>query len=149
MNREAQLAELRPLLFSLAYRILGTRADAEDMVQEAYLRWAQAAQSEVRSPRAYLSTIVARLSLDSLKAARRKREVYVGPWLPEPLVEPLGTRSCEMAFAADGNAALRCHSLLRRRGQSKGRIESNLRCRPCQPVPSRYREAGFNSWTPR
>ncbi len=97
MDREAQFTELRPLLFSLAYRMLGTRADAEDMVQEAYLRWEEAEVGEVRSPRAYLTTVVARLSLDSLKAARCKREVYVGPWLPEPLVEPLGARSCEMA----------------------------------------------------
>ena len=97
MDRHAQFIELRPVLFSLAYRMLGTRADAEDTVQEAYLRWQQAAPEEIRSPRAYLTTVVARLSLDSLKAARRSREVYTGPWLPEPLVEPLGTAGYEMA----------------------------------------------------
>lgn len=96
-DREAQFLELRPLLFSLAYRMLGARADAEDMVQEAYLRWQEGAENEIRSPRAYLTTIVTRLSLDNLKAARRKREVYVGPWLPEPIVEPLGSHSYEMA----------------------------------------------------
>jgi RNA polymerase sigma-70 factor, ECF subfamily len=96
-DKEAQFLELRPQLFSLAYRMLGTRADAEDAVQEAYLRWQDAAADQVRSAKAYLTTIVARLSLDSLKAAKRKREVYVGPWLPEPLVEPLGARSYEMA----------------------------------------------------
>src|SRR5215475_1480815 len=89
LDRETTFVELRPLLFSLAYRMLGTRADAEDAVQEAYLRWQQAAEDEIRSPRAYLTTVVARLSLDALKAARRKREVYVGPWLPEPVVAPL------------------------------------------------------------
>lgn len=87
-DREAVFLELRPLLFSLAYRMLGARADAEDAVQETYLRWQQAAEDEIRSPRAYLTTIVARLSLDALKMAHRKREVYVGPWLPEPIVEP-------------------------------------------------------------
>ncbi|WP_158750753.1 RNA polymerase sigma-70 factor [Acidobacterium sp. S8] len=99
-NRETAFLEFRPLLFSLAYRMLGTRADAEDAVQEAYLRWQQAADDEIRSPRAYLTTIVARLSLDALKAAHRKREVYVGPWLPEPIVEPLAdnfAHSYEMA----------------------------------------------------
>jgi RNA polymerase sigma-70 factor, ECF subfamily len=101
LDREAAFMELRPLLFSMAYRMLGTRSDAEDAVQEAYLRWQEAADEEIRSPRAYLTTVVARLSLDTLKSAMRKREVYVGPWLPEPIVEPLaepfGIHSYEMA----------------------------------------------------
>jgi RNA polymerase sigma-70 factor (ECF subfamily) len=87
----------RPLLFSLAYRMLGTRADAEDIVQDAYLRWQAASQEEVRAPKSYLTTVVARLSLDSLKSARRKRETYVGEWLPEPIVEPKGSSAIEMA----------------------------------------------------
>ncbi len=85
------------MLFALAYRILGTRADAEDVVQDAYLRWQSARDEEVRSPRSFLTTVVSRLSLDALKAAHRKRETYIGPWLPEPLVEPLGTQHLEMA----------------------------------------------------
>lgn len=97
MDRETQFQELRPLLFSLAYRMLGTRADAEDVVQDAYLRWQSARAEEVRSPKSYLTTVVARLALDGLKAAHRKRETYVGPWLPEPLVEPMGTEAVEMA----------------------------------------------------
>ena len=97
MNPETQFQELRPLLFSLAYRMLGTRADAEDVVQDAYLRWQSAGAAEVRSPKSYLTTVVARLALDGLKAAHRKRETYVGPWLPEPLVEPMGTEAVEMA----------------------------------------------------
>lgn len=97
MNQESQFQELRPLLFSLAYRMLGTRADAEDVLQDAYLRWQSARAEEVRSPKSYLTTVVARLALDSLKAAHRKRETYVGPWLPEPLVEPLGAQPVEMA----------------------------------------------------
>ena len=76
----------RPLLFSIAYRMLGSVAEAEDIVQEAYLRWREAPEAEVRSPKAYLSVVVTRLSIDRLRSARARREEYVGPWLPEPLV---------------------------------------------------------------
>lgn len=96
-DRETQFMELRPQLFRLAYRMIGTRADAEDTVQEAFLRWQRAADDEVRSPKSFLTTVVARLSLDTLKTASRNREVYAGPWLPEPVVEPLGARAVEMA----------------------------------------------------
>ena len=76
----------RSLLFSIAYRMLGSVTDAEDVVQEAYLRWRQAPEAEVRSPKSYLSAVVTRLSIDRLRSARVQREEYVGPWLPEPLV---------------------------------------------------------------
>ncbi|MDQ3863044.1 MAG: RNA polymerase sigma-70 factor [Actinomycetota bacterium] len=76
----------RSLLFSIAYRMLGSVAEAEDMVQEAYLRWREAPETEVRSPKSYLSAVVTRLSIDRLRSARAWREEYVGPWLPEPLV---------------------------------------------------------------
>jgi RNA polymerase sigma-70 factor, ECF subfamily len=79
----------RPLLFSIAYRMLGGVADAEDVVQGAYLRWrreADAPEAEVRSPKAYLSAVVTRLSIDRLRQAKARREEYVGPWLPEPLL---------------------------------------------------------------
>ena len=75
----------RPLLFSIAYRMLGSATEAEDILQDAYLRWA-AASGEVRAPREYLSQVVNRLCLDRLKSARVQREQYVGPWLPEPVV---------------------------------------------------------------
>ena len=78
----------RALLFSIAYRMLGSVADAEDIVQEAYLRW-RGSEATVRSPRAYLCTTVTRLAIDHLGSARARREEYVGPWLPEPLLEPL------------------------------------------------------------
>src|SRR5262249_1721445 len=97
MDREEQFQQLRPLLFSLAYRMLGTRADAEDVVQEAWLRWNRASDEEIRAPKSYLPTVVAPLALDALKTASRKRETYAGPWLPEPLVEPVGTQPVEMA----------------------------------------------------
>jgi RNA polymerase sigma-70 factor (ECF subfamily) len=76
----------RPLLFAVAYRMLGSASDAEDVVQDAWLRYAAAQPSDVRSPKAYLTTIVTRLCLDRLKSARAAREEYVGPWLPEPVL---------------------------------------------------------------
>ncbi len=75
----------RRMLFGIAYRMLGSRAEAEDIVQEAFLRWSAARPDELRSERAFLTTIVTRLCLDHLKSARVKREQYVGPWLPEPV----------------------------------------------------------------
>jgi RNA polymerase sigma-70 factor (ECF subfamily) len=81
---------LRPKLVRVAYRMLGSLADAEDVVQEAYLRWHGTDRGAVQEPEAYLRRVVARLCLDMLKAARRWRETYVGPWLPEPMVEPAG-----------------------------------------------------------
>jgi RNA polymerase sigma-70 factor, ECF subfamily len=78
--------ELRPGLFGLAYRMLGTAADAEDVLQETYLRWRQQARADVRSPQSFLATVVVRLCLDILGSARARRERYVGPWLPEPLL---------------------------------------------------------------
>ncbi len=76
----------RLLLFGLAYRMLGSVMDAEDIVQEAFLRWQQVASATVETPRSYLTTVVARLCIDHLRSARVRREQYVGPWLPEPLV---------------------------------------------------------------
>jgi len=76
----------RPLLFSIAYRMLGSASDAEDVVQDAWLRYRRADPSTIRSPKAFLTTIVTRLCLDRLKSARTSREEYIGPWLPEPVL---------------------------------------------------------------
>ena len=92
VDRTGQFEELRRHLFPLADRMLGTRADAEDVVQEAFLRWLNASDEEIRMPKPFLMTVVSRLSLDALKSAQRKRKVYTGQWLPEPLVEPLGAQ---------------------------------------------------------
>ena len=75
----------RNLLFAVAYRVLGTAADAEDAVQDAWIRWSAADRSEVADPKAYLARIVTNEALARLREARRRREVYVGPWLPEPI----------------------------------------------------------------
>jgi RNA polymerase sigma-70 factor (ECF subfamily) len=79
--------EYRPLLFSIAYRMLGSAADAEDAVQETYLRWHKTRQTgeEIQNPKGWLTTTISRVCLDQLGSARAKREQYVGPWLPEPL----------------------------------------------------------------
>jgi RNA polymerase sigma-70 factor, ECF subfamily len=82
----AAFEEWRPLLFGIAYRMLGSAADAEDVVQDASIRWLRRGDKEVQSVRAYLVTIVTRLCLDQLDSARSKRVTYAGPWLPEPVV---------------------------------------------------------------
>lgn len=76
----------RPLLFSIAYRMLGSASEADDILQETYLRYRSSTASEVRSLKSYLTTIVTHLCLDYLKSARLQREQYIGPWLPEPLL---------------------------------------------------------------
>ncbi len=93
MGTEKGLGEvyesLRPILFSIAYRMLGSVAEAEDVVQEAFLRYQRASAeqaSRIDSPKAYLSAVVTRLAIDHLRSARARREQYVGAWLPEPLV---------------------------------------------------------------
>lgn len=80
----------RPILQRIAYRMLGSVADAEDVVQEAFVRWLRTDRDGVRSPEAFLRRMVTRLCLDQLKSARRARESYFGPWLPEPVVAPEG-----------------------------------------------------------
>src|SRR5512134_2428487 len=76
----------RPLLFSIAYRMLGSASDVEDVLQDAWLRCRSVDRSTIHSPRAFATTVVTRLCLDRLKSARRSREEYVGPWLPEPVL---------------------------------------------------------------
>jgi RNA polymerase sigma-70 factor (ECF subfamily) len=76
----------RPLLFSIAYRMLGSASDAEDVLQDAWVRYRSADASTIRSPKAFAATIVSRLCLDRLKSAQATRETYIGPWLPEPIL---------------------------------------------------------------
>ena len=78
--------EHRRLLFGVAYRILGSVTEAEDVVQDAYLKWERVEDDRARNAKAYLSAVVARLAIDHLRSARVRRETYVGPWLPEPLL---------------------------------------------------------------
>jgi RNA polymerase sigma-70 factor (ECF subfamily) len=98
-DRSAEFERHRPRLFGIAYRMLSSRSDAEDVLQDAYLRWHRGASEELRSPEAWLVTTVTRLCIDRLRAARTQREKYVGPWLPEPLIG-------DTAPAADARAEL-------------------------------------------
>jgi len=102
MRTEAPYEGLRPLLFSIAYRMISSVSEAEDIVQEAFLRIhrAEAEGERVESPKAYLSAVVTRLSIDQLKSARARREHYVGQWLPEPLLtDPAPDAAAQMETA--------------------------------------------------
>lgn len=90
MTLQTAFEQHRRFLTRLAYRMLGSVSDAEDIVQDAWLRWHEASRDEISNPRAYLAQVVTRLCLDQMKSARSRREFYVGTWLPEPLVEKLG-----------------------------------------------------------
>ncbi|MFF4054279.1 RNA polymerase sigma-70 factor [Streptomyces sp. NPDC001668] len=96
--------EHRPVLMGVAYRMLGRVADAEDVVQDAWLRWSAADRSEVREPRAYLVRVTTRLAIDRLRQVKARGETYVGPWLPEPYVTDFGDTvpdTAEQAVLAD------------------------------------------------
>lgn len=98
--------EHRAALLGHAYRMLGEVAEAEDVVQDAFLKWHGAERGEIRNARAFLMTVVTRLCLTRLRSARRRREAYVGPWLPEPFVGGADTASPEEALAHDVSVAL-------------------------------------------
>ena len=100
---EEEFDELRRSAFAIAYRMLGSASEAEDVVQEGFLRLhrARAGGERIASPRAYLSTVVSRLSLDQLRSARVRRETYVGEWLPEPLVTDPAEDPAHQAEMAD------------------------------------------------
>ena len=97
------VTELRPLLFSIAYRMLGSATDAEDIVQEAFLRFHRetATGTRVESPKSYLSAVTTRLCIDHLRSARVRRESYVGTWLPEPLLTEEESDAERLAETAD------------------------------------------------
>ena len=108
MSRTEEFEELRPLLFSVSYRLLGSVAEAEDAVQEAWVRY-EATPTRPRSPKAFLSAVVTRISIDVLRSARVRREQYVGEWLPEPLLtDPYEdpARSAELADSVSMAALL-------------------------------------------
>src|SRR6476646_3621640 len=96
-GRAAVFEQHRRLLFSIAYRMLGSVADAEDALQDAFIRWQRAPEVEIRSPKAFLVTIVSRISVSHLQSARAQRETYVGEWLPEPIVTGPGSDVARLA----------------------------------------------------
>ena len=102
----AAFQEHRRALTGLAYRMLGSRAEAEDVVQDAYLRWHAADHASIQNPRRYLGTVVTRLCLDRQKSARARHEDYVGPWLPEPVVDEIFDDTAAGELAHDISVAL-------------------------------------------
>lgn len=112
-DRLAAFEQHRSLLFSISYRMLGSRADAEDMVQETFLRWEQASTTEIRDPRAFLVTVITRLCINQLQSARVKREQYFGQWLPEPLLTKAATES-PVISGIDGSLSMAFLMLLER-----------------------------------
>ena len=103
MSESELLDDLRPRTFAIAYRMLGSVSEAEDVVQEALLRVHNAIESgeEISSPRAYAATVATRLAIDELRSARARRETYVGEWLPEPVEEDPGVDPAQQAELAD------------------------------------------------
>src|SRR5579863_6886722 len=102
-TREELLDELRPVSFAIAYRMLGSVSEAEDVVQEALLRVHRAIEGgeQIASPRAYVATVTTRLAINELRSARARRERYVGEWLPEPIITSIGDDPAEHAEMAD------------------------------------------------
>ena len=101
MDNTQTFTQYRPFMFSIAYRMLGSVVEAEDIVQDAFLRWRETAEEEIRSPKSYLATIVTRLSIDRLRSAQIQRESYIGPWLPEPLISEKGKSTAEIVSTAE------------------------------------------------
>ena len=101
MNSLEDFNHHRPLLFSIAYRMLGTVTDAEDMVQETFLRWQQTASETVRSAKTYLTSIITHLCIDHMRSARVRREQYVGTWLPEPMLTQESGNPADLLELAD------------------------------------------------
>lgn len=102
--RVGEFEQMRPHLLSVAYRLTGTVADAEDIVQDAWLRWSTHRGAAVEDLKAWLTTVVSRLALDKLRSAAHRRETYVGEWLPEPVVTGLDGRDPLSALVADEDA---------------------------------------------
>jgi RNA polymerase sigma-70 factor (ECF subfamily) len=97
---------LRPLLFTIAYEIIGTATESEDVLQESYLRWAEVDLTTVQDTKAYLAQLVTRQALNALRAQARRREEYVGPWLPEPLLVDAGDASSDVVLAESVSMAM-------------------------------------------
>jgi RNA polymerase sigma-70 factor (ECF subfamily) len=137
---------LRPKLIRVAYRMLGSIADAEDVVQDAFLRWLDTDRDAVRAPEAFLRRIVTRLCLDHLKSARVRREDYVGQWLPDPVLdeEPVEDVTLPLLIALDRlspleRAAFLLHDVF---GSSFEEVASAIDCDPaaCRQLAARARE---------
>ena len=140
----SQYTEFRPLMFSIAYRMTGSVSDAEDIVQEAFLRAGKDSTTGVDSPKSYLATITTRLAIDHLRSARVRRESYVGTWLPEPLIASNEPDPADLAETSDSLSmaflvlleSLAPRSSSKASGSSISRAESRLAVKPREPYDS-------------
>ena len=105
LDPTATFEALRARLFGLAYRMLGSRAEAEDITQEAYVRWHEADHRAIQNPEAWLVTTASRLAIDRLRRLKTERESYTGPWLPEPIVSHAPPPDCDIELTADLSVA--------------------------------------------
>jgi RNA polymerase sigma-70 factor (ECF subfamily) len=112
MNMVEAFESYRTYLFAIAYRMLGSAMDAEDMVQETYLRYRATPPETIISHKAFLTTIISRLCVDQLQLARRKRDVYLGPWLPEPLITPEALKAVSLEERVDQEESISLAFLL-------------------------------------
>jgi len=112
MNMVEAFESYRTYLFAIAYRMLGSAMDAEDMVQETYLRYRATPPETITSHKAFLTTIISRLCVDQLQLARRKRDVYLGPWLPEPLITPEALKAVSLEERVDQEESISLAFLL-------------------------------------
>src|SRR5947208_17049929 len=112
MNMVESFESYRSYLFAIAYRMLGSAMDAEDMVQETYLRYSTTPPETITSLKAFLTTIITRLCMDQLHLARRKRDVYLGPWLPEPLITPEALKAVSLDEHVDQEESISLAFLL-------------------------------------
>jgi RNA polymerase sigma-70 factor (ECF subfamily) len=101
-----RFTSLRPLLFTITYEILGTATESDDVLQESYLRWAEVELEGVQDAKAYLAQLVTRQALNALRAQARRREEYVGPWLPEPLLLDTADASADVVLAESVSMAM-------------------------------------------
>src|SRR2546430_14065981 len=112
MNMVESFESYRSYLFAIAYRMLGSAMDAQDMVQETYLRYSATPPETITSLKAFLTTIITRLCMDQLHLARRKRDVYLGPWLPEPLITPEALKAVSLEEHVDQEESISLAFLL-------------------------------------
>jgi RNA polymerase sigma-70 factor (ECF subfamily) len=135
-----QFTHLRPLLFTIVYEILGSATESDDVLQDSYLRWAQVDLATVRDTKSYLAQLVTGQAINALRASARRREDYVGPWLPEPLLIDDRDASADVVLAESESmgiaAAARRSSLRCRRMQRSANGAGHLDDAPCWDRPS-------------
>jgi len=140
MSTPKRFTHLRPLLFTIVYEILGSATESDDMLQDSYLRWAQVDLATVRDTKSYLAQLVTDQAINALRASARRREDYVGPWLPEPLLIDDRDASADVVLAESESmgivASARRSSLRCRRMQRPTNGAGHIDDAPCWDRPT-------------